>query len=142
MSSVLSITRCLEPSDKKDGTVVRDQITHKKFGLPQIYSEFCFYTSSRDTNMVFFFSVNLEKLVIPVQSTLTDLSECQTVGFIKVEGQEKIRNEGLLINEIDPLFFSCYEVFILGVKFNSTDIRNIRLPSSASHPLEAWPRMS
>lgn len=49
--------------------------------------------------------MNLEKLVIPVHFTLTDLSECQTVGFIKVEGQEKIRNEGLLINEIDHLFF-------------------------------------
>lgn len=80
--------------------------------------------------------------MVLVRFTLTDLSGCWTVGFIKVEGQEKIRNEGLLISELDPLFFSCYEVFILGVEFNSTDVRNIRLQPSASHSLEAWPRMS
>lgn len=43
--------------------------------------------------------------MILVHFTLTDLSGCWTVGFIKVEGQEKIRNEGLLISELDPLFF-------------------------------------
>lgn len=37
--------------------------------------------------------------MIPVHFILTDLlSEWWAVGFIKVEGQEKIRNEGLLIN--------------------------------------------
>lgn len=43
--------------------------------------------------------------MILVHFTLTDLSGCWTVGFIKVEGQEKIRNEGLLISELDPLIF-------------------------------------
>lgn len=53
MCSVHSITGYLEPSGKQAGTMIRDQITRKKFGLPQICSE-CFYPSSRDTNMAFF----------------------------------------------------------------------------------------
>lgn len=143
-----SIVKCLRLSNKKDGTVIRDWIiTDKKYGLPQMCSELWSYLSSKH-RMWWFFLCGLRKnecLVISLCFIFTDLfSQCWAVGFMErsggcMRGPRKSEMRGSLKLPW-PFIFNIVRFLTLWVEFYSADVRNIRLPSPASHAFMVRPQ--